>query len=322
MSMDEGLPPAIPFLPSRVHSYDGGILILGMDGEVLLLGDELKPRYPYATPFPMKISNSSVLNNRLYCTWIDGELMMARMGCIPLDSAPKDGPPRAELRTTGTVAEAKHPAGNIWSHILNSEPLALGAKGDTLVFALWRKGIYGLTSEADELWRMAEPTWNYPKKRPRDSETIALHLDGDTFTITSRGGRIQRRSSTTGSLLEEFIAIGPEAPLEHHFKHGLHELICSTGGELTWVHEGTLLRTLKLNGPVQFASWDPILEGWRVAGWREELLITATRNERHQWEEIPVHIEPVKGGALILFNDGTWKNSPFEGQVPNVTEEE
>jgi hypothetical protein len=25
---------------------------------------------------------------------------------------------------------------------------------------------------------------------------------------------------------------------------------------------------------------------------------------------------------LILFNDGTWKNSPFEGQVPNVTEEE
>jgi len=322
MSMDEGLPPAIPFLPSRVHQYDGGLIVLGMDGEVLLLGEELKPRHPHAKPFPMKISHSTVLNDRLYATWIDGELMMARMGCIPLDSAPKSGPPRADLRTKSTIEKAKHPEGNIWSHVLNSEPLALAANGEHLVFVLWRTGVYGLTPDADELWRMAEPTWNYPKKRPRNAETIALHLNEDSFTLTSRGGRIQRRSLATGALLEEFIAVGPEAPLEHHFKQGTHEIICSTTGELTWVHEGELLRTIKLNGPIQFASWDPTLEGWRIAGWREELLITATRNERHQWDEIPVHIEPVKGGALVLFNNGTWKNSPFEGTAPVNYEEE
>ena len=320
--MDEGLPEKIPFLPSCVHSFSGGLLVIGMDGEILLLGKELKPIHPHATPFPMKISHSVVLNDRLYATWIDGELMMARMGCIDLNNPPEDGPQRADLRTIRTMDMAVHPKGNHWSHVLDAEPLGLGAKGESLVFVLWRKGLYGLTPDATELWRMPEPSWKYPKRRPRDTETISLHIHKEEFTLTSRGGRIQRRSLLTGELIEEFIAIGPEAPLELHFKHGPHELICSTNGEMCWIHKGELVRTLKLNGPVQYAVWDSTMEGWRIAGWREELLITASENKRNEWNEIPIHIEPVKGGALILLNDGTWHNSVFEAKLPPSSEEE
>lgn len=296
-------------------------MVIGMDGQLLLLGEELKPIHQYATPFPMKISHSAVVNDRLYATWIDGELMMARMGCIDLSKAPANGPQRADLRTMRTMETALHPQGNTWSHVLDAEPLGLDATGLNLVFVLWRKGLYGLTLDADELWRMPEPTWSYTKPRPRDTETIALHVHKEEFTLTSRGGRIQRRSLLTGELIQEFILIGPEAPVEHHFKHGPHELICSTNGEICWIHKGELLRTLKLNGPVQFAVWDETMEGWRIAGWREELLITALENQRHEWNEIPIHIEPVKGGALVLLNDGTWHNSTFEGKLHSSAEE-
>jgi len=247
---------------------------------------------------------------------------MARMGCIPLDIAPEEGPSRADLRIVRTMDKAMHPKGNSWSHVLDSEPLALAAKDEKLVFVLWRKGLYGLTTDADELWRMPEPTWNYPKNRPRDTETIALHIHKEEFTLTSRGGRIQRRSLSSGELIEEFIAIGPEAPLEHHFKEGPHELICSTNGALNWIYKGELFRSMQLSGAVQYAVWDSNLEGWRIAGWREELLITSLKNHRQQWDEIPIHIEPVKGGALILLNDGSWQNSPFEASKSPPSEEE
>jgi hypothetical protein len=40
--------------------------------------------------------------------------------------------------------------------------------------------------------------------------------------------------------------------------------------------------------------------------------LNAERCERAATLEIPVHIEPIDGGALILFNDGSWGNSAFE----------
>ncbi|MBL6747963.1 MAG: hypothetical protein ISP85_03155 [Candidatus Poseidonia sp.] len=318
--MDEGLPATIPFLPRSLLSHDNGHLVIGMDGEFLRLDDHYRAIGEAATPFPMRVSHAVHFGNVLFATWIDGELMLARMGSMNLDKAPEDGAKRAELRTSNELASQYHPKGNRWSHVLNAEPLALAASESALVFNLWKRGLYALDHDAKELWRQQVPTWNYTKRRPRNEEILAIHIHGDELTITSRGGRAQRRSLSNGELLEEYILNGPEGPLEHHFRHENQHLICSTQGELCWLDDTTIVQRIQLNGPVQGAIWDPFIHGWRLAGWREEVIISHRKTEQHAWEEIPIHIQPVKGGAMILFNNGTWLNSHFESPVAQEEE--
>lgn len=318
--MDEGLPATIPFLPRCFLSHDKGYLVIGMDGEFLRLDDEYQIIENAATPFPMRVSHAVHVGDYLFATWIDSELMLARMGSMNLNKAPEEGPKRAELRTSNGNASQYHPKGNRWSHVLNAEPLALAANESALVFNLWKRGLYALDHDANELWRQQVPEWNYTKRRPRNEEILAIHLHEDELTITSRGGRAQRRSLSTGEVLEEYILNGPEAPLEHHFRHENQHLICSTQGELCWLEDNTVVQRIQLKGPVQGAIWDSYARGWRLAGWREEVIISNQKIEQHACQEIPVHIQPVKGGAMILFNNGTWLNSHFES--PMAQEEE
>ena len=320
--MDEGLPEQLPFLPSRIISHEHGILVTGMDGELAVLDEHFNLKSPVNKPFPMSISHAVIVDNRLYATWIDGELMMARMGCIPLDQPIQQGPERAALRTSTTILDAKHPAGSTWSHVLDAEPLGLTAVEGILVFTLWNKGTYGLDLSANEIWRMPPPNWQYERKRPRMNEVIGLSInDGECF-VTSKGGRFQKLNVITGECLEETMHEQPEAPLEQVFHHQQHTLICSTNGEVAWVHNGDLKRKLKLNGPVQSATWDGFIHGWRIAGWREELLLTDDVVSRQSWNEIPIHVHPVEGGSIVLFNDGTWANSPHEHPPIRLNEEE
>lgn len=318
--MDEGLPATIPFLPRCFLNHDKGYLVIGMDGEFLRLDDEYQIIEDAATPFPMRVSHAVHVGDYLFATWIDGELMLARMGSMNLNRAPEEGPKRAELRTSYGNASQYHPKGNRWSHVLNAEPLALAANESALVFNLWKRGLYALDHDANELWRQQVPEWNYTKRRPRNEEILAIHIHEDELTITSRGGRAQRRSLSTGEVLEEYILNGPEAPLEHHFRHKNQHLICSTQGELCWLEDNTVVQRIQLKGPVQGAIWDSYVRGWRLAGWREEVIISNQKIEQHACQEIPVHIQPVKGGAMILFNNGTWLNSHFES--PMAQEEE
>ena len=291
-----------------------------MDGEFLRLDDEYQIIEDAATPFPMRVSHAVHVGDYLFATWIDGELMLARMGSMNLNKAPEEGPKRAELRTSNGNASQYHPKGNRWSHVLNAEPLALAANESALVFNLWKRGLYALDHDANELWRQQVPEWNYTKRRPRNEEILAIHLHEDELTITSRGGRAQRRSLSTGEVLEEYILNGPEAPLEHHFRHENQHLICSTQGELCWLEDNTVVQRIQLKGPVQGAIWDSYVRGWRLAGWREEVIISNQKIEQHACQEIPVHIQPVKGGAMILFNNGTWLNSRFESPVAQEEE--
>ena len=318
--MDEGLPATIPFLPRCFLSHDKGYLVIGMDGEFLRLDDEYQIIENAATPFPMRVSHAVHVGDYLFATWIDSELMLARMGSMNLNKAPEEGPKRAELRTSNGNASQYHPKGNRWSHVLNAEPLALAANESALVFNLWKRGLYALDHDANELWRQQVPEWNYTKRRPRNEEILAIHLHEDELTITSRGGRAQRRSLSTGEVLEEYILNGPEAPLEHHFRHENQHLICSTQGELCWLEDNTVVQRIQLKGPVQGAIWDSYVRGWRLAGWREEVIISNQKIEQHACQEIPVHIQPVKGGAMILFNNGTWLNSHFESPVAQEEE--
>ncbi|MGB1419298.1 MAG: hypothetical protein ACPG7K_00800 [Poseidonia sp.] len=314
--MDEGLPPAIPFLPDLIVQYEGGTLITGMDGEVLWLDQAMMPKTEVSIPHPMRIRQAVISEGQLLATWLDRELLLACMGAMPVGTA-ENGKQRSELRTSIGTRTSHYPAGTTWAHALDAEPMAMGGRGDVLVFDLYRRGIYSIGTNAQEHWRMPPAEWGYPKKRPRNEETIALHVHNETYTLTSRGGRIQRRSLDTGHLMEEHLIDGVEAPIEHHFNHEGEDLMCSSTGTVSWLQNGEMVQQVQLSGPVQGAVWDVEFNGWRIAGWREEVVISPHHVDRRATRELPIHIHPVSGGAFVLFNDGTWASSPFENVVQN-----
>ena len=320
--MDEGLPPSIPFLPDLLVHHPEGALVTGMDGEFLWLNNEMQPLTPVSTPHPMRVRQATITDGHLIATWLDRELLLACMGAMPVGTA-EEGKQRSELRTSIGSQTIHYPAGNTWAHALDAEPMALATDGTTVVFDLYRRGVYGIGINADEHWRMPPPTWSYPKRRPRNEETVALNVLGEECWVTSRGGRVQRRSLTDGQLLEEHLLNQVDAPVEHHFKHGEHDLLCSTEGTVTWLHDMSPIKQVRLSGPVQSAVYDEQAAGWRIAGWREEVVITRENEQRRSTNELPVHMVVMGSGALVLYNDGSWENSPFEFSVSkkvNITQ--
>ena len=314
--MDEGLPPSIPFLPDNLVHHEEGALVTGMDGEMQWLDAAMHPVSPVSTPHPMRVRQGVITDGHLIATWLDRELMLACMGAIPVGTA-ENGEQRSELRTSIGSRTIHYPAGHAWAHALDAEPMALATNGDIVVFDLYRRGLYGIGINADEHWRMPPPTWSYPKRRPRNEETVAVHVVGEECWVTSRGGRVQRRSLNDGQLLEEHILPQAEAPVEHHFKHHAHDLLCSTEGTITWMYNMEPIKQVRLSGPIQSAIYDTKAEGWRIAGWREEVVITRLKEQRRPTEELPVHVVPMGSGALVLYNDGSWENSPFEFNQPS-----
>ena len=309
--MDEGLPPRIPFLPDLVVHHEDGVLVTGMEGEILWLDGDMHPLTEVKCPHPMRLRQVSIADGQLFATWLDRELLLACMGSMPVGTA-EEGKKRSEIRTSIGTRTTHYPAGTSWAHALDAEPMALASNGESIVFDLYNRGMYKIGTNAVERWRMPPPEWGYPKKRPRNEEMIALHLDEETYWITSKGGRVQRRSLETGQRLEEFLLKGVEAPIEHHFKHEGHHLACSATGTVTWIHNEEVVQQVQLSGPVQAAMWDTDFVGWRIAGWREEVVLSERMVDRRATRELPVHVCPFKGGGLVLFNDGSWETSPFE----------
>ena len=152
--------------------------------------------------------------------------------------------------------------------------MALATDGDVVVFVLYRRGVYGIGLNADEHWRMPPPEWSYPKKTSTKRRNRgALHrpvksAGSPREAVESSGDR-----STQGQLLEEHLLDHAEAPIEHHFKHESHDLLCSTDGMVTWLHRMEPVKHARLSGPVQGRSVRFAAGGWRIAGWREEVVI-------------------------------------------------
>ena len=317
-AMAHGIPPRIPFLPDNVVQWPTTTLVTGMEGEFLWLDEDLEPTSSVATPFPMRTVLAVAGEEHLIACWLDRELLLANMGTIPLGFT-EQGISRAELRRGGTSGQARHPKGHTWSHSLDAEPIAMVCHDGSVLFSLYNRGLYCIDEDATERWRVAPPSWRYTKRRPRSTEIVALHVQGDEFTITSRGGRIQRRSMRNGALLEEFILPAIEGPLEHHFQAGEEHLVCSSDGTVWWLQNLEHRMHIKLSGPVQDAKWDPTINGWRIAGWREEIVLTSHAIHRNETDEIPHRVVFAQGQTFILFNDGSWENAH---QAPLVSEEE
>ena len=203
--MASELPASLDFTPKQIIEWNEGFIAIGIDGELQKLDSNYVQINKPINPFPTPIRNSTIIESKMIVTWIDSELMLARMASFDLTQDFIQGVERSELRVRRTLDRAIHPAGNIWSHVLDAEPLAIDSRNSSFTFVLWRKGIYNMTKDAHEKWRSEEPSWNKLSKYPRAEETVNVIMNDDFVEIWSRGGGVNRYDHENGNLIEQKI---------------------------------------------------------------------------------------------------------------------
>ena len=300
-------PQQLPFTPSRILQLDDGYLVIGYDGQLLLLDSNLVYTEKPVSPFPIAIGQSCIVGNNLIATWLDSELMLARMASIDLDDKFVEGPSRSDLRIQKSLATALHPAGNSWSRVLDSQPLALATDGQRIVLVLWQKGIYCLNADSSEIWRSPPPVWSEVSNMPRSDETVSMTFHGSELHIwCAAGGRLVLDADDGTILRSEKVEL--DTVIENVYRDSEHELVCGNNGEAFHLSDSILRLQTDITGPIQNAIWDSESNAWRISGWRKEVLLK-DQPTVNQFDEIPMCCLNIDGQWWNLFNDGSWKLS-------------
>ena len=301
---------SLPFHPSQIWRWDEGYIAVGIDGEFLALDLQLKKTSEVTKPFPCSVQSSTLLGKNLIVTWVDHELMLARMASFALDKGFENGPERGELRTRTTIDAALHPAGSVWSHVLDAEPLVLCSNDEQFVFILWQKGIYAMGTDAGEHWRIQEPTWDRMKHLPHAEVVISASVKGTLLHVWSRGAGHNTYLRENGELVNSEV-VEYDGILNSVYSHDENHLLCYESGDVIWHRAETPQKQFKLKGPVQHAVWSEQHEAWHIAGWREEVLVSDTNMQRHIFDDIPVQLVEYNDSTLVLMNSGEFISSSF-----------
>ena len=96
------------------------------------------------------------------------------------------------------------------------------------------------------------------------------------------------------------------------YSHQDNHLLCFENGEVIWHRDDAQPIHFKLNGLAQHAVWSVQHDAWHIAGWREEVLFSETKNQRHVFNDIPVQIINYDDSTLILMNSGEFLESSFQ----------
>ena len=98
-----GIPDNLGFTPKQVLPYFGGHIALGVDGELQKIDLEGNLVGQPKKPFPTPIKNAAIVDNMLIATWLDQELLLARMAAIDLNNEFEQGVNRGDLRIRKTI---------------------------------------------------------------------------------------------------------------------------------------------------------------------------------------------------------------------------
>ena len=190
-------------------------------------------------------------------------------------------------------------AGSTWCHIVDAEPLALTAKDDKIIFALWTRGIYCIDSNDNEIWRL--PLFDSDDKSPPRSEDVtSIHIIGDEVYAWTRGGKYRIISLNEGEILDE-KSLEVECDLEVVFSHGNKFLLSSKDGWVWEIENGEITVARKLRGTIQDAVFDG--EDWRIISWREDIMLRGDSVSRDDL------------GVQILKHDGNWMVIDNQGEI-------
>ena len=301
--MASELPASLDFTPKQIIEWNEGFIAIGIDGELQKLDSNYVQINKPINPFPTPIRNSTIIESKMIVTWIDSELMLARMASFDLTQDFIQGVERSELRVRRTLDRAIHPAGNIWSHVLDAEPLAIDSRNSSFTFVLWRKGIYNMTKDAHEKWRSEEPSWNKLSKYPRAEETVNVIMNDDFVEIWSRGGGVNRYDHENGSLIEQKI-IEIDGFLLNVYNHSKNYLLQLNDGYIALFDGENILLKAKLSGPISDAYWSENRQGWYISGWREIIFLSKNEYQRKELVELPVYYDHKR--KIALCNDSNW----------------
>ena len=275
--------------PWRIFNHDGREIIIDVDGGITI--DEQT-----ANPFPADITHASLCDGGLIATWVEHELRLARMALLPLDEKLNDGVSKAELRLSRNTTMV---AGSTWCHIVDAEPLALNAKDDKIIFALWMRGLYCIDSNDNEIWRLPLFESN-EKSPPRSDEIAAISILDEYIMVWTRGGKYRKITLETGEILSE-KTLDIECDLEEVFNHGEKFLLSSKDG-WTWEFENDQITVArKLRGTVQDAVFDG--DDWRIISWRDDLML---RGESIRRTDLGVQLILRDGIWMVLDNQGNF----------------
>ena len=227
-------------------------IAIGVDGELCRLDENWKPLENHARPFPMSIQQAIVVHDVLIATWIDRELLLARMGCLPLDQPFKEGVERGDLRTTRYIEQAILPEGVIWAHVLDAEPLAMTTMDDGFAFVLWNRGVYGFDVTGVERWRAPPPEWPELSHLPMSQETVALYETNSTMEVWSRAGGCLRLSKADGSRIGN-AHFELEGALSSVFGTETQRILMLTDGRCYQYKSGSRVADIATKGPIQHA---------------------------------------------------------------------
>ena len=275
--------------PWRIFNHDGREIIIDVDGGITI--DEQT-----ANPFPADITHASLCDGGLIATWVEHELRLARMALLPLDEKLNDGVSKAELRLSRNTTMV---AGSTWCHIVDAEPLALNAKDDKIIFALWMRGLYCIDSNDNEIWRLPLFESN-EKSPPRSDEIAAISILDEYIMVWTRGGKYRKITLETGEILSE-KTLDIECDLEEVFNQGEKFLLSSKDG-WTWEFENDQITVArKLRGTVQDAVFDA--DDWRIISWRDDLML---RGESIRRTDLGVQLILRDGIWMVLDNQGNF----------------
>ena len=282
-------------------------IAIGVDGELCRLDNKWEPIEEHARPFPMSIQDSIIVGEFLIATWIDRELLIARMGCLPLDEPFKDGVERGDLRTARNLEQAILPAGATWAHVLDAEPLAMTNMDDGFVFVLWNRGTYGFNVNGVERWRAPPPAWPELSKLPMSQETVDLFETETTIEVWSRAGGCLRLSKTNGSQIGRGN-FDLEGSLSSVYGTSSSRLLLLNDGRCYLYHGGEKVADLSTQGPIQHALY---LDNstWILSGWREEILLEESSVKTQKQDEVVVQHIINDGQLWLLTNDGMLHHS-------------
>ena len=309
--------PQTPFPPSHIHILGKRIIVVGVDGDFVFLDSStLVSTSDSARPFPSSVQYSTVVDGLLIGTWTEYELKIARMAALRTDVELSEGVDKAELRT-GSEHEVPKVAGAIWSHALESEPLAMTSEGERIAFCTYKGGIYCISPNSTELWRQPLVEWPKLSKFPDGSHIVGIASAPDPndasvqrIWVWGAAGGWAIYSWEDGDLLDQ-------GSLE--VKLHLESVWGSEDGEwllgfppdnvARWRHGGEI-EVATVNGPINDALWDE--KGWSMTDWREDLRWGSDGIQQASRPEIGMSIyEHRKQGKLILDNTGNWSRFQF-----------
>ena len=281
--------------PWKIFHHDGREILIDVDGGITIDGHT-------ANPFPCEITHASICDEGLIATWVDHELRLARMALLSLSDKLQDGVSKGQLRLSRNTAMV---ANSTWCHIVDAEPLALTAKDDKIIFALWSRGLYCIDSMDQEIWRL--PLFEEGEKAPpRSNDVTAISIVGDYIIVWTRGGAYRKIALDSGEVLSE-DNLEVECDLEEVFNHGDKFLLSSKDGWAWEFENGQITVARKLRGTIQDAVFDG--DDWRIISWRDDLML---RGQAVRRPDLGVQLINKEGTWMVLDNQGQF--SPHMSQ--------